>query len=68
MSKIKDELHSKFSIKIEKIIKYIEEKNITDDRLEKPLSILKQLKDIKEVNDRNDFIEELEQSVSNLLA
>lgn len=70
MDKIKEELYNKFASKIEKIIKYFEEKNVqqNDPRLEKPLNILKKLKEIKEVNDRNELIEELEQSVSNLLA
>jgi hypothetical protein len=70
MDKIKEELYNKFASKIEKIIKYFEEKNISqnDPRLHKPLSILKKLKDMKEVNDRNELIEELEQSVSNLLS
>jgi hypothetical protein len=70
MDKIKEELYIKFASKIEKIIKYFEDKNMqqNDIRLEKPLNILKKLKDIKEVNDRNELIEELEQSVSNLLS
>ena len=69
MDKIKEELYNKFASKIEKIIKYFEDKNMqqSDTRLEKPLSILKRLKEIKEVNDRNELIEELEQSVSNIL-
>jgi hypothetical protein len=69
MDKIKEELYNKFASKIEKIIKYFEDKNMqrSDKRLEKPLFILKRLKEIKEVNDRNELIEELELSVSNLL-
>jgi hypothetical protein len=70
ISRIKNELYFKFCMKIERILNFFSDKNITFENIpqsENPLNLLKKLTEIKEVGDRNEIIEKLENSVSKFI-